>query len=314
MKCVVIYYSQTGNTRKIAEAIHAGMRHSGEQCDIARLRDIDTPALAGYDLIGLGSPVMYHKELSNVTDFIENTMKAVEGKHGFAFCTHGTLPGKYLARVVPAMTQRGLTMIGWNDWFGSAVFPVCPQPYFTDGHPDAIDLKEAEDFGREMVERSRRIYQGETQLIPAFPRGREYDELYNPPEVGLPDKEVYAEYQRVKAGIEFKVNTSKCKYPKCTFCIDNCPTGSIDFSVTPPVFNINCVKCYLCEQTCPQGAIEVNWEPLQKAHDPLVPSWLLKSLEIFEARGRFRSLVTPEDIGWDTPVWKFKKPPRFKVA
>ena len=76
MKCVVIYYSQSGNTRKIAEAIHAGMRQSGEQCDIARLRDIDTPALAGYDLIGLGSPVMYHKELSNVTDFIENTMKA----------------------------------------------------------------------------------------------------------------------------------------------------------------------------------------------------------------------------------------------
>ena len=58
MKSIVIYFSITGNTRKIAEAIHKGMKSLGENCDIARLKDIDTPDLQGYDLIGLGSPVM----------------------------------------------------------------------------------------------------------------------------------------------------------------------------------------------------------------------------------------------------------------
>ena len=42
-------------------------------------------------------------------------------------------------------------------------------PYYTAGHPDEIDLREAEEFGREMVERSRRISAGETKLIPAMP-------------------------------------------------------------------------------------------------------------------------------------------------
>jgi len=308
MKSIVIYDSHTGNTKKIAEAIRAGMSQTGEQCDIARLKDVAPQDLAGYDLIGMGSPVINTRELPNVTDFIES-MESLDGKHSFAFCTHGALPGHYLARVVPAMIQRGLIVIGWKDWFCSVIYPVCPKPYFTDEHPDAIDLKEAEDFGREMVERSRRIYQGETQLIPTLPKGKEYDAIYRP--VGAP-KELFAKFMKVNNGMRFKVNTEKCKYPKCTYCIDNCPAGSIDFSISRNIFNCN-TKCWLCEQTCPQGAIEVDWVPYQTVHDPLVTGWLQKSLEAFEARGRFRRLVPLEDIGWDTPVWRFKKPPRFKI-
>ena len=67
IKSIVIYYSQTGNTKKIAQAIHAGMSQLEEQCDIARLKDIDPRNLAGYDLIGLGSPVIHARELPNVT-------------------------------------------------------------------------------------------------------------------------------------------------------------------------------------------------------------------------------------------------------
>ena len=312
MKSIIIYYSMSGNTKKIAQAIHAGMSQSGEQCDIARLRDVAPQDLASYDLIGLGSPVICLKEPPNVTNFIEFSMESVDGKHGFAFCTHGALPAHYLSRVVPAMIQRGLIVIGWKDWFGSAVYPAVPKPYFSDGHPDAIDLKEAEDFGREMVERSRRVYQGETILIPTFAKGREYDELYDPPEGPKLPKELWAKLFKAVAGTEFKVNAEKCKYPKCTFCIDNCPTGTIDLSVSPPIFCVSASRCFLCEQTCPNGAIEVDYVPFQKAHDLFTTSLLQKSLEIFEARGYFRRVVPLEDIGWNTPFWTFKKP-RFKI-
>lgn len=310
MKSIVIYHSMTGSTKKIAQAIHTGMSQTREQCDIARLRDVNTHDLLDYDLIGLGSPVIRRRELRNVTNFIENTMTSVDGKHGFAFCTHGAFPGHYLSRVVPAMIQRGLTVIGWNDWFGSVYYPAVPKPYFTDGHPDEIDLKEAEDFGREMVERSRRIYEGETQLIPKFPRGSEYDELYEP--TPQPPKEILAEFYKTQARIELKVNPNKCKYPQCTLCIDNCPMHSIDFSVSPPLFNIDCDRCWLCEQACPNGAIEVDWLPYHNAHYPMIAP-LQKSLEVFEARGRFRRLVPLKDIGWDTFLWQFKHP-RFKIV
>ena len=306
IKSIVVYYSQSGNTKKIAQAIHEGISKQGEPCEIARLRDVDPLDLAKYDLIGLGSPVIHARELPNVTYFI-NYMKGLDGRHAFAFCTHGTDPGFYIARIVPALIQRGLTVIGWNDWFGAAYVPMLPKPYFTDGHPDAIDLKEAEEFGREMVERSRRISLGEMGLILTLPKGKEYDELYRP------INEVPRFFQRKLNRVEFKVNAEKCKYPKCHHCIDYCPTGSIDLSVSPPIFDRGCDRCWLCEQTCPQGAIEYDWEPLAKEHVPLTKRDLQKAIDIFEAQGRFRRLVPLENIGWDTHFWTFKKP-RFKIS
>ena len=140
MKSLIIYYSQTGNTKAIAEAIQKGI---GEvmPCALARLQDIDTPDLVPYDLIGLGAPVWHRREPSNLMNFIEYTMNKVEGRHAFAFCTHGLLPGRFLARVVPMMSQKGLTVIGWRDWYCNVTMPEKPKPYFTDGHPDAIDLE-----------------------------------------------------------------------------------------------------------------------------------------------------------------------------
>jgi flavodoxin/ferredoxin len=304
-KAIVVYYSQTGNTKKVAQAIHKGISQTGEQCDLARLKDVEPQELTGYDLIGLGSPAIHARELPNVTAFM-NHMESLDGKHAFSFCTHGVSPGFYISRTVSALISRGLIVIGWNDWFGAAWHPLLPKPYFTDGHPDEIDLKEAEDFGREMAERSRRIYQGETQLIPTLPKGKEYDEIYRP------IHEVPQYFQRLLNQVEFKVNKDKCHYPKCTYCMDNCPTGAIDLSASPPIFDRGCDLCWLCEQTCPNGAIEIDYEPLAREHVPLTEGDLMRSSKLFEAKGRFRRLVPLEEIGWDTNYWTFKKP-RFKI-
>jgi NAD-dependent dihydropyrimidine dehydrogenase PreA subunit len=312
MKSIVIYYSMTGNTKKMAEAIHAGMSQSGNQCDIVRLKDAYARDLTSYDLIGLGSPVINQKEPPNVGGFVQQGLVGVEGKHGFTFCTHGATPCRYLSSVIPAMMQRGLTIIGWNDWFCSAYYPAIPKPYLTDGHPDNIDLKEGLEFGREMVERSRRIYQGEMKLIPTFPKGKEYDELYEPSEASPRAFPEVMEFGKLMHSDYFKINTKKCLYPKCTYCIDNCPAHNIGRSDSGPVFFNSCAYCYLCEQTCPRAAIEIDWGPLETAHYELVRGWLKKSVDVFEARGKFRRLVQYKDLGWDTPFWK-NKPPRFKI-
>jgi ferredoxin len=169
-----------------------------------------------------------------------------------------------------------------------------------------------------MAERSRRVYRGETELIPVLPKGREYDDIYvsvDFPTRGITTFDPTAKsVLRAVSTIQFRVDPAKCKYPKCTLCIDKCPAGSIDFSVSPPNFNLSCEKCYHCEQICPNGAIEADYMPFKTAHDSATVDLLQKSLEVFEARGRFRRLVPLKDIGWDTPVWKVRKPPRYKPA
>ena len=57
MKSIVIYFSQSGNTMKVARAIHKGMSQLLEQCDIAELKKVNPQDLSKYDLIGLGSPI-----------------------------------------------------------------------------------------------------------------------------------------------------------------------------------------------------------------------------------------------------------------
>ncbi len=316
MKSIIIYYSQTGNTKKIAQAIHAGMSESAKQCDIARLQDVDTEDLFKYDLIGLGSPVWHRREPAHVMNFIEYTMNSLEGKHGFAFCTHGLYPGHFLARVVPIMTQRGLIVIGWNNWYCSVTLPEKPKPYFTDGHPDKIDLNEARHFGREMAERSRKIYEGEDHLIPALPKGRAYDELYPGPER---TRQAGGELRNAKQGarlslrsFDYKINKERCRYSTCTVCMDNCPTHSIDLSLSPPIAKETCDRCWFCEQICPHGAIEIDWEPIVAFFDKHVLTGFITVSEEAEAKGRFRRLVPLKDVGWRSYLYSIKKPPRIK--
>ena len=315
MKSIVIYYSQTGNTKRIAEAIHSGMSQLAEKCDIAPLGEVDTRELLNYDLIGLGSPVMHFgREPTIITNFI-NDMPSLKGRYGFTFCTHGMLPGGYIARMVATLRRKGLIVTGWNDWYGSAFIPFMFKPYYTDGHPDEIDLKEAKDFGREIVERSRRISMGKARLIPRLPRKEKYDRLYGIPPLAVPEE--IRKLQEDIGKLRPRLNVEKCKYPKCSICMDNCPTHSINLSESPPISYQTCQPCllWLCEQICPTGAIEVDWETLDKLEEVIKSFWgrFAEPLKTFKDLRRFRSLVPLEEVGRDKPLYKIKQHPRLII-
>ena len=105
---------------------------------------------------------------ANVLEFA-GKMRFVGGKHCFTFCTHGTSYRAFHPSLYPVLTGRGLVVIGSADWYGDCHLLHMPQPYPTAGHPDDIDLQEAEVFGRDMAVRSMRISAGETDLVPPAP-------------------------------------------------------------------------------------------------------------------------------------------------
>jgi len=321
MKSIVIYFSQTGNTRKIAGAIQTGIAQSSGKCEIARIQDVEPGDLTEFDLIGLGSPVWHRREPANVLSFIEYTLSSLAGRQAFAFCTHGIFPGHFIGRVVAALRLEGLTVIGWKNWYCACFVPEHPKPYFTDGHPDEIDLEEARKFGIEMEERSRRVTGGESQLIPLLPAGSAYHELYPGPgstdRAGSTHPTPGLEQNAIRELIDlrsfdFKINKEKCLYPRCTVCIDNCPTHSLNFTVSPPLVRKNCDRCWFCEQICPRGAIEVDWKPAAEFVDKNITDNWFKVAEDAAIKGRLRRLVKPEDIGRKTP-WYMVKKPRLKL-
>ena len=70
MKVLIIHFSQTGNTAKVAEYIRNGIIEEGGQCELKTLDQVDMGSLTSYDLVGLGCPVFYYQPPFHVLDFM----------------------------------------------------------------------------------------------------------------------------------------------------------------------------------------------------------------------------------------------------
>jgi len=312
MKCTIIYFSQTGNTEKIARAIQKGVAQEAGPCDIVRIKDADPRRLYQYDLIGLGFPVIGFVEPLNVQAFIRK-MRYVGGKHAFVFDTHGTRHEFVFPSVVPKLRRKNMTVIGMYDCYASVGGQEnCP----TGGHPDEIDLKEAEAFGRQTAERSRRIFAGEANLIPSYPEYVEYhvnkfitERQAREKELGMPapvaERRSMLEYDR-----------RKCRYPKCRLCMDNCPMEGIDLSMDPPEVGKPCMRCMTCVSVCPTDAMSMarpggDGPPNMggTAWEAVFQEFYMAPLAKAEAEGRFRRLVPIDKVNHGGGLGPRKKKP-----
>lgn len=312
MKVLIIYFSQSGNTKKIAHAIAEGARTEAETVDVKALKHVSNEMLDDYDLIGLGSPI-WKADPPNIRRFYQN-LPDQNGKHIFAFATHGCMPSFYFPVVLPNLKKAGFTVIGSARWYGNVVMPGMPEPYYTAGHPDEIDCQEAREFGKEMVIRSRRISAGETELIPEMPK----NDVDRNQAVAIVN--MLLEYGNPQGKIVR--DPEKCIYPKCSRCMDYCTMGYTDLTCSPQKFGSEgcCCddvhECAWCFMICPTGAIHLepdvyeHVKPFIGARKPLFENILKEA----EERGEFRPLIDMEDVGFDTPyVIAHPKRPYFKV-
>jgi flavodoxin len=86
MKVLVAYYSETGNTERLARSIFNGIGFAEKK--LATIKE--ATRLAPYDLIFVGFPVHTHSVPAVVEEFLK---KIPEGKKVALFATHGSLRG-----------------------------------------------------------------------------------------------------------------------------------------------------------------------------------------------------------------------------
>ncbi|MDB9822899.1 flavodoxin domain-containing protein [Deltaproteobacteria bacterium] len=273
LRGIVVYYSASGNTAQVANALWQGMK-SVIACDVVPMKKVKPADMAKYDVMAIGSPNWYMREPANVKIFTHD-MPRMDGKYCILFGTHGSMPFAQFWSMSRNILKKGMTIIGWNDWYGSDMIHGS-QPDAEWGHPDEIDLAEAEAFGRQMGENAIRIYAGERDLIPRIPTpGKGEGNMWSPRVNDLGNITFAGPPPNAIPEFDF----TKCVYPRCTRCIENCPVNAIDFSMITPagslapdpitafplVLKEACQHCGgLCGRVCLYDAITYEGETHKK--------------------------------------------------
>ncbi len=110
----VIYWSQTGNTKKMAELIAKGIEENGKKAEIVELSNISVDDLKDEEIIILGSPASGTEELeeTQVEPFVKSLEGNIQGKKVALFGSWGWGDGDYLNDLEERIKSYGGQLIG----------------------------------------------------------------------------------------------------------------------------------------------------------------------------------------------------------
>ncbi len=93
---LVLYYSRSGNTRKMAVAVEEGARGAGAETTLVDVKNATVDQLLDYDGIIVGSPTYYGAAAGVLKEFFDRSFKhhgKLAGKVGGAFSSAEALGG-----------------------------------------------------------------------------------------------------------------------------------------------------------------------------------------------------------------------------
>ncbi|MCR4395815.1 MAG: flavodoxin family protein [Candidatus Saccharicenans sp.] len=163
MRSLVTYYSLTGNTRMVAEAIFEVLPETKDLQPLAEAND-----LSAYDLVFIGCPVHSHSVPTRVESFLK---KLPAGLKTAIFMTHGSIPGTRLSReameqaLILASRTRILGTFSCRGKVSEQAMEILSRSpeheLWTEmavtarNHPDQHDLEDARAFARWIVSLAR---------------------------------------------------------------------------------------------------------------------------------------------------------------
>jgi NAD(P)H dehydrogenase (quinone) len=154
-KAIVVYYSRTGNTKVMAQAIGAAIEAGGVSSCVKDVKDTLPDELLNHDVIIAGSPTYYGTMAAELKKLFDDSVKfhgKLEGKIGGAFASSANIAGgneTTIADILNAMLIHGMIIQG--DPKGSHYGPVAI------GAPDGRAKDECARFGKRIAELAKRI-------------------------------------------------------------------------------------------------------------------------------------------------------------
>ncbi len=139
-KILVLFYSRSGNTEKMANAVAEGAKNTGKS-DVEFTYHVEAEDLENFDAIILGAPT-YHNDMpidmKKLFDIAESKSISLKGKMGAAFGSYGW----------SGEAPKLLLEIMKNKFEMQVIEPPLLARYI----PDGKTLDKCRDFGRRVSE------------------------------------------------------------------------------------------------------------------------------------------------------------------
>ena len=139
-KITVVYWSQSGNTQAMAEAIGKGITQGGKEAEVVEVGSISADALKDAPVFALGCPAMGAEVLEEdeMEPFVTEVEGFASGKSIALFGSYGWGDGQWMRDWVERMTGAGATVVG-----GEGL--ICQEA------PDDSALAECEALGKQLA-------------------------------------------------------------------------------------------------------------------------------------------------------------------
>jgi NAD(P)H dehydrogenase (quinone) len=154
-KGIVIYYSRSGNTKKMAEIIAKAMNQAELPTTCVSVNDVQPKDLLNYDAIVVGSPTYYGHMAGTIKQLFDDTVSfhgKLDGKVGAAFTSAANIGGgneTTIMGITEAMLIAGCIVQG--DPQGDHYGPV------SIGKPDERVERQCARRGRRIAELTKRL-------------------------------------------------------------------------------------------------------------------------------------------------------------
>lgn len=109
----VVFWSQSGNTEAMANAVADGIRKAGKEADVVFVSDASIDELKSAKVFALGCPAMGAEVLEEgeMEPFVSDLEMSVSGKTIGLFGSYGWGDGQWMRDWVDRMTSAGATVV-----------------------------------------------------------------------------------------------------------------------------------------------------------------------------------------------------------
>ncbi|MBP3703390.1 MAG: flavodoxin [Lachnospiraceae bacterium] len=139
-KISVVYWSQSGNTKLMAEAVAAGITEAGGEAEVLEVSGASLEELKALPAFALGCPAMGAEVLeeTEMEPFVTELEGFISGKHIGLFGSYGWGDGEWMRDWVERMKNAGADVIGNKG-------VICQDA------PNEDAVKECGDLGKQLV-------------------------------------------------------------------------------------------------------------------------------------------------------------------